>query len=554
MNSLRQLAKGFLPTINGKRGHKETLKFLGSGTYGDVHLVQDRKLGPIAVKCFKEKTEDGLSQSVVREIAVYGRIALYSHIFGNNRRVFPVPYGVVWLDNMVSMEMSYEGTMFTQTILDKIPPKDSYKIAWKIIDATYYIQTFLGVFHRDIKLCNISRRSDGNVCMFDWGVSRTIDRHIETTSEFTSPCQTFTYRAPEVFLGKMSYGPEADVWSLGVFVLNLWSKKWKPAVTETDQLECYFKTFGVPSDDDWPEFKDLCSDYDTYRTKYTNARNWPDDINDAQIAFLDTMFVYNPEKRPDVAKLRKLFVEMFANNTCEKMDTRECMTKIEVDKVIMNIFRKEYDMLPESFRNNTRPSLFSWLFDLNEKCYQPNMRVVAHAMSIFDRFVTLTSVKKKSFRFGKVFEKSSNTNDVVEVGKQCTEKKNKFTFHNQYTFMDVRLEDVDIWEWRMWCVASLVIASKSIERYCIEVFDIVPEYNNAYKGEHAECDTNKLTHERLAECEKVILQRTGYFVDDLSAFWFWMHTDEYDKLLKKTKNIEEFYNESISVMKNLEGL
>ena len=77
-----------------------------------------------------------------------------------------------------------------------------------------------GVVHRDIKPENflIEEEEPLKVVVADFGLSKiSIDDQLLTTF-----CGTLLYCAPEVFPGNSrGYGPKADMWSLGVMILNL---------------------------------------------------------------------------------------------------------------------------------------------------------------------------------------------------------------------------------------------------------------------------------------------------------------------------------------------
>ena len=78
-----------------------------------------------------------------------------------------------------------------------------------------------GVVHRDIKPENflIEDEAPLKIIVTDFGLSK-----VSIDQVFTTFCGTLLYCAPEVFPGNRNgYGPKADIWSLGVMMLNLMS-------------------------------------------------------------------------------------------------------------------------------------------------------------------------------------------------------------------------------------------------------------------------------------------------------------------------------------------
>ena len=67
---------------------------------------------------------------------------------------------------------------------------------------------------------------------------------------------TLWYRAIEVLLGNDQYTSAIDIWSLGCIFAELVNKK--PLFMgkqEAEQIDLIFKTFGTPSDESWPGWR-----------------------------------------------------------------------------------------------------------------------------------------------------------------------------------------------------------------------------------------------------------------------------------------------------------
>lgn len=67
--------------------------------------------------------------------------------------------------------------------------------------------------HRDIKGGNLLLTKHGVLKIADFGLARTYDPRQKVN--MTNKVVTLWYRAPEILLGMMDYGPNIDVWSIG---------------------------------------------------------------------------------------------------------------------------------------------------------------------------------------------------------------------------------------------------------------------------------------------------------------------------------------------------
>ena len=121
----------------------------------------------------------------------------------------------------------------------------------------------LGFLHRDIKGANILVKRDGSVKLIDFGVSGKVSAASPTRRTFIG---TPYWMAPEVIENKITatpYGAKADVWSLGITLIEL--AHGDPPLSELHPMKALFQipyrnppTLGDASK--WsPEFEDFVS-------------------------------------------------------------------------------------------------------------------------------------------------------------------------------------------------------------------------------------------------------------------------------------------------------
>lgn len=92
------------------------------------------------------------------------------------------------------------------------------KFIRQIVSAVYYLHQG-GILHRDLKVENLLLDDDYNIKIIDFGLSNTLfvsSPDGQNAKEFLkTQCGSPAYAAPEI-LGHKPYGPEVDVWSIGV--------------------------------------------------------------------------------------------------------------------------------------------------------------------------------------------------------------------------------------------------------------------------------------------------------------------------------------------------
>lgn len=111
------------------------------------------------------------------------------------------------------------------------------------------------VLHRDLKPSNILVGSDGQLKIADFGLARL---HASPKARLTHQVITRWYRPPELLYAARSYGPSADMWSVGcIFAELMLRMPYLPGDSDIDQLAKIFQARGTPTKEDWPDHDTL---------------------------------------------------------------------------------------------------------------------------------------------------------------------------------------------------------------------------------------------------------------------------------------------------------
>ena len=117
-------------------------------------------------------------------------------------------------NGIVVMEYAEGGDLVSRVVEESISEDVMKKTVYQILKALVYIHR-MGIIHNDIKPDNILIRDveyrGDNVALSDFGFACDVDE-FGLAREYHG---TFQYAPPEKLLG-IPYGPEGDMWSLGV--------------------------------------------------------------------------------------------------------------------------------------------------------------------------------------------------------------------------------------------------------------------------------------------------------------------------------------------------
>ena len=138
-------------------------------------------------------------------------------------RRFEHPGLVRLLDSGVTGDMAYlvmeyvDGVSLAETLRrGPLTPTDTANLGAALADGLAYVHE-RGVVHRDVKPANILIDTEGRARLADFGIARLVDT--TTLTVVGTTLGTASYMAPEQ-LEDHQVGPGADVWSLGIVLLE----------------------------------------------------------------------------------------------------------------------------------------------------------------------------------------------------------------------------------------------------------------------------------------------------------------------------------------------
>lgn len=223
---------------------------IGDGTFGRVYLAtlkEKNNNSIVAIKQIKKKMKSWSECISLREIQSLREL---SH------------------PNIVSMrEVMLESDGSLYFVFEYMPDGSLYELMKRCIDtkktlsnarvASYTKQILNGLaflhdeksyFHRDVKPENVLVTGD-TIKLADFGLCRDVGAN----PPYTYYVSTRWYRAPEVILRSLSYGPPIDLYATGLILAELYSlQPLLPGSSELDQIKLMSDLIGSPTDD-WEE-------------------------------------------------------------------------------------------------------------------------------------------------------------------------------------------------------------------------------------------------------------------------------------------------------------
>lgn len=271
---------------------------IGEGTYGVVYKAKDRVTGEIiALKKIRLEAEDeGIPSTAIREISLLKELQ-----HPNIVRL----YDVVHTERKLTLVFE-----FLDQDLKKYLDVCDGGLSMPILKSFLY-QLIMGVaychyhrvLHRDLKPPNLLINREGQLKLADFGLARAFGIPVRS---YTHEVVTLWYRAPDVLMGSRKYSTPVDVWSIGCIFAEM--ANGRPLITgtsESDQLDRIFRTFGTPSEADYPGIVDLPEYSPDILPQYPPPKNISSLVPtlDAEgVDLFSHMIRYDPAKRISAAE------------------------------------------------------------------------------------------------------------------------------------------------------------------------------------------------------------------------------------------------------------
>lgn len=282
---------------------------VGQGTYGSVFVGQDKATnGIVALKRINTKQEEnGFPITALREVKIlkaltHPNIVTLKEIV-TSKEQGSIPNNVF----MVFEYLEYDLTGVLETPEIRFTQDHVKSWSHQLLLGTHYMHTNK-VIHRDLKASNLLINKKGELKIADWGLARSWNSDMK---RLTNKVITLWYRPPELLLGALEYTDKVDMWSVGCIIAEMFRRSgFLKGSNEATQLDLIFRTFGHPTEEDWPDMKDKCKLWSKFgpgpgeellpsrlREALTSQLPNPRWMTDHAIYLIQKLLEMNPDKR-----------------------------------------------------------------------------------------------------------------------------------------------------------------------------------------------------------------------------------------------------------------
>ena len=231
------------------------IRLLGEGSYGKVFEIERSEFGQTyraALKVITVPQSSAEVRSVISEGMSVSQAEAYFHgiveelmhefsimfklkgtanvVSCEDLRVLEHPDGIGW-DILIRMELLHP--LLPYVYEHPMARRDIIRLGIDICKALELCQRY-NIIHRDIKPENIFISDNRDYKLGDFGIARTIER----TTSGLSKKGTYSYMAPEVYIGK-KYGFSVDTYSLGLVLYRMLNKNRGPFLPQPPEAITY---------------------------------------------------------------------------------------------------------------------------------------------------------------------------------------------------------------------------------------------------------------------------------------------------------------------------
>jgi len=199
--------------LNGKYllheiiGYNQSITYLASLKKGKKKVII-KELSIHKIKSWKEEELFIREMQVLRQLH-HPQIPKYLDYFHFESGKYYIHYLVQQYIKGTNLMDEYKQKRYTDA--------EVFKLVLDVLKILMYLQNLNpAIIHRDIKLSNLIRKSDGSIVLIDFGAVKDLFRNSVYGDTVAG---TFGYMAPEQFLGKGL--PQTDIYAVGVLALVL---------------------------------------------------------------------------------------------------------------------------------------------------------------------------------------------------------------------------------------------------------------------------------------------------------------------------------------------
>eukprot|EP01122_Echinamoeba_exundans_P018004 TRINITY_DN9933_c0_g1_i1.p1 TRINITY_DN9933_c0_g1~~TRINITY_DN9933_c0_g1_i1.p1 ORF type:complete len:357 (+),score=91.08 TRINITY_DN9933_c0_g1_i1:65-1072(+) len=274
----------------------EKAEELGRGTFGTVFAATVKATGErVAIKRINlGNTRDdveGIHFTALREIK-YLQENIHPHVV-SLLDVFSDGTNLHLVFDLMETDL--------KKIIDDKPlflsKEDIRAYMWMLVQGVAHLHKH-GILHRDLKPENLLISSSGQLKITDFGLAR---RYGSPREKLTNTAVTIFYRPPELLFGAEKYGFAVDMWSVGcIFAELLLRLPYFPGHTELQMIQNITAALGSPRD--WPEMEQMPLFFKVEPRERPDPRQLFSAATDDEIAFLEQLLQWNPNKRMTAAQ------------------------------------------------------------------------------------------------------------------------------------------------------------------------------------------------------------------------------------------------------------